>query len=184
MTNNNDNEIQQVQADEINVISEEQTDANEESNSDAGISESELLEAQTAISKSLVRLGFVNFDRTSADNTTSHALVAAEHRRHFRRDVYVGIRDVEQGIDFLGRVVEGPFHSPHEVGTDSAITRTTVLHPDRTQFRPTYYVEGTIEILGQLTDGERLIPSPTRPRPYSEIYIFPPERLQPEFDSY
>jgi DNA helicase HerA-like ATPase len=105
-------------------------------------------------------------------------MVSPEHRKHFYRDIYVGIKDIEQGIDFLGRVVEGPFHSPHEVGVDSAITRTTVLHPDRTLFRPSYYVTGAIEILGQLRDDERLIPSATRPRPYSEIYIFPPERLQ------
>ena len=32
--------------------------------------------------------------------------------------------------------------------------------------------------MGQLTSNERLVPSPTRPRPYSEIYIFPAERLQ------
>lgn len=135
-------------------------------------------EAENAISNSLVRLGFVNFDGNSVDNTTSNAMVSAEHRGKFRRDVYVGVRDTEQGIDFLGRVVEGPFHQPHEVGLDSAITRTTVLHPDRTQFRPTYYVAGTIEILGQLTEDERLVPTPTRPRPYSEIYIFPQERLK------
>jgi DNA helicase HerA-like ATPase len=131
-----------------------------------------------AIRASLIQLGFVNFDSSSVDNSTTEALVSAEHRKHFRRDVYVGIKDIEQGIDFLGRVVEGPFHSPHEVGTESAITRTTVLHPDRTQFRPTYYVAGTIEVLGELAENERLIPSPTRPRPYSEIYIFPADRLQ------
>ena len=135
-------------------------------------------EVSKLIHGSLVRLGFINFDSSNTDNNTSSALVSVEHRRNFRRDVYVGIRDNEQNLDFLGRVVEGPFHLPHEVGIDSAITRTTVLHPDRTQFRPTYYVEGTIEILGQLTEGERLVPSPTRPRPYSEIYIFPPDRLQ------
>jgi DNA helicase HerA-like ATPase len=132
--------------------------------------------------KSLVQLGFVNFDDAGADNSSSEAMVSAEHRKHFRRDVYVGIKDIEQGLDFLGRVVEGPFHAPHEVGMDSAITRTTVLHPDRTQFRPSYYVNGTIEILGQLGKDERLIPCPTRPRPYSEIYIFPPERLQKFLD--
>jgi DNA helicase HerA-like ATPase len=27
-------------------------------------------------------------------------------------------------------------------------------------------------------NGERVVPTPTRPRPYSEIYIFPPERLK------
>jgi DNA helicase HerA-like ATPase len=74
--------------------------------------------------------------------------------------------------------VEGPFHSPHEIGADSAITRTTVLHPERTKFRPSYFVYGTIEVLGQLVNGERLIPTPTRPRPYSEIFIFPPDRLK------
>jgi DNA helicase HerA-like ATPase len=136
------------------------------------------LETGKSIHGSLVRLGFINFDNSGAENTSSEVMVSAEHRRYFRRDVYVGIRDIEQELSFLGRVVEGPFHSPHEVGMDSAITRTTVLHPDRTQFRPSYYVSGTIEILGQLREGEQLVPSPTRPRPYSEIYIFPPERLQ------
>src|SRR5438093_49060 len=135
-------------------------------------------EAQSAIQGTLVRLGFVNFDTTSADNTTFGAMVAPDWRRHFRRDVYVGIDDQEQGIKFLGRIVEGPFHAPHEVSTDSAITRTTVLHPDRTQFRPTYYVYGTIEVLGSLTDGERVLPTSTRPRPYSEIYVFPENRLR------
>lgn len=123
-------------------------------------------------------LGYVNFDSGSVDNTTSGAMVSAERRRLFRRDVYVGIKDNEQSIEFLGRIVEGPFHSPHEIDSDSAITRTTVLHPERTKFRPSYFVYGTIEVLGQLVNGERLTPTPTRPRPYSEIFIFPPDRLK------
>lgn len=123
-------------------------------------------------------LGYINFDGGSVDNTTSGAMVSAERRRLFRRDVYVGIKDNEQNVEFLGRIVEGPFHSPHEIGSDSAITRTTVLHPERTKFRPSYFVYGTIEVLGQLVNGERLIPTPTRPRPYSEIFIFPPDRLK------
>ncbi len=123
-------------------------------------------------------LGYINFDSGGVDNTTSGAMVSAERRRLFRRDVYVGIKDDEQNIEFLGRIVEGPFHSPHEIGSDSAITRTTVLHPERTKFRPSYFVYGTIEVLGQLVNGERLIPTPTRPRPYSEIFIFPPDRLK------
>ncbi len=136
----------------------------------------------SAIRASLMQLGFVNFDGAGADNASSEAMVSAENRKNFRRDVYVGIHDNEQNLDFLGRIVEGPFHAPHEVGIDSAITRTTVLHPDRTQFRPSYYVTGTIEILGQLIDNDRLVPSPTRPRPYSEIYIFPANRLKKFLD--
>lgn len=123
-------------------------------------------------------LGFVNFDTQSAENTTTGALVSAERRKLFRRDVYVSIKDTEQNVEFLGRVVEGPFHTPHEIGGESAITRTTILHPERTKFRPSYFVDGTIEILGRLVGGERISPTATRPRPYSEISIFPPDRLQ------
>jgi uncharacterized protein len=134
--------------------------------------------AQESLDRSLVNLGIVAFDGSSSDNTTSNLLINEELRKHFRRDTYVLIDDTEQGIEFLGRVVEGPFYSPHEIGNDSAITRTTLLNPERTQFRPTYYAQGTIEILGAIRDGERVVPTPTRPRPYSTTSIFPAKRLQ------
>lgn len=140
----------------------------------------EISNAEQTIQSTLMSglLGYVNFDNGASDNDTSGAMVSAERRKHFRRDVYVGIKDVEQNIEFLGRIVQGPFHIPHEISSDSAITRTTVLHPERTKFRPSYYVFGNIEILGQLMNDERVIPTPTRPRPYSEICIFPPDRLR------
>src|SRR5947208_10961655 len=165
---------------------EQQAEVASTSDETAALQEQQAREAaeQTAatVDASLLRVGFVNFDAGATDNTTTGAMVSADLRQHFRRDVYVGIRDREQGIDFLGRIVEGPFHAPHEVSQDSAITRTTVLHPDRTQFRPTYYVYGTIEVLGSLTDGERVLPTSTRPRPYSEIYVFPEHRLRKLLD--
>src|SRR2546429_3339114 len=68
-----------------------------------------------AIAASLVQLGFINFDAAGTDNTTSGAMVSPEFRKDFRRDVYVGIKDDEQNLQFLGRIVEGPFHAPHEV---------------------------------------------------------------------
>jgi DNA helicase HerA-like ATPase len=135
-------------------------------------------EARATLTRSLVTLGFVAFDGQGTDNTSSAVLVSAELRKHFRRDAYVGIEDTEQGITFLGRVVEGPFHSPHEIGPDSAVSRTTLLHPDRTQFRPTYYASGTIEVLGQITESETILPTSTRPRPYSRTFIYPAHRLR------
>ncbi len=123
-------------------------------------------------------LGHVTFDGGAADNTTSEALVSAENQNLFRREVYVGIKDSEQDIEFLGRIVEGPFHTPHKAGAESAIPRADILPPEPAKDRPPYHVSGNIEVLGQLLDGERVIPTPTRPRPYSEIYIFPPERLR------
>lgn len=151
--------------------------ANPSSDPDMGIEQEPEEATKKVINDSLVDLGFVNFDNGVSDNNTTGALVSEEKRKQFRRDVYVGIKDEEQGKEFLGRIVEGPFYAPHEIGADSAITRTTVLHPERTKFRPSYYVSGTIEVLGELMEGERVIVTPTRPRPYSQIYIFPNDRL-------
>ena len=59
-----------------------------------------------------------------------------------------------------------------------AVSWTTVLHPDRVKFRPTYYVAGTVEILGQIESNNQIMPTPTRPRPYSRTYLFPADRLE------
>jgi DNA helicase HerA-like ATPase len=123
-------------------------------------------------------LGYVNFDGGAADNTTSQVVAAADHQKLFRREVYVGIKDTEQNIEFLGRIVQGPFHTPHEAGTNSKTRKRNGSHPESTKSRPSYDVYGNIEILGQLLQGEHVIATPTRPRPYSEITIFPPERLR------
>ena len=120
-------------------------------------------------------LGQVNFDGEAADNTTSEAMISEDHQNLFRREVYVGIKDTEQNIEFLGRIVEGPYHIPQKSGTKSASAKTTKRPPART--KSSYHVFGNIEVLGQLLQGERVIPTLTRPRPYSEITIFPPERL-------
>ncbi|MFE0148532.1 ATP-binding protein [Nonomuraea sp. NPDC059007] len=146
--------------------------------SEPEIDSGDIVAAESSLTRSLVTLGFVAFDGQGTDNTSTGVMVSEQLRRHFRRDAYVGITDTEQGITFLGRVVEGPFHSPHEIGPDSAISRTTLLHPDRTQFRPTYYASGTIEILGEVTDAEVVLPTSTRPRPYSQAFIYPSDRLR------
>ena len=123
-------------------------------------------------------LGYVNFDRGTADNTTLEAMASAEGRKLFRREAYVCIKDTEQNIEFLGRIVAGPFHIPPETGTRSTRAKKTAQPAKRAKPAPSYDVYGTIEILGQLLNGERVIPSPTRPRPHSEITIFPRDRLR------
>ncbi len=122
-------------------------------------------------------LGQVNFDGEAADNTTSEAMISEDHQNLFRREVYVGIKDTEQNIEFLGRIVEGPYHIPQKAGTGSSSPKTTKLPSARTKAKTSYHVFGNIEVLGQLLQGERVVPTLTRPRPYSAITIFPPERL-------
>ena len=172
-----DNDLAIQQKGIFNSIEALEPEASEDETKTDGLG---LSSADEAIQSTMLghMLGHVIFDGEAADNTTLEAMVSVEHRNLFRREVYVGIKDTEQNIEFLGRIVEGPFHTPHEAVTDPASTKKTVLHPKRTKQRPSYDVYGNIEILGQLLHGERMIPTPTRPRPYSEIYIFPPERLR------
>lgn len=103
-------------------------------------------------------LGVVGFDAASPQNTTVRMVVSEKGRAHFFRNLYVGIRDEEQGAEFLGRVVAGPFHSPRKDGD--------------------YIIHGTVEVLGELTEGERLVATSTRPRPNAEVYVFPDDRLR------
>jgi hypothetical protein len=167
------------QEDRFDIIEAPEPRTNEDETKADGL---ELLSAEHAdtIQSTMLGgiLGHVNFDRGAADNTTSQAMASADRQKLFRREVYVGIRDTEQNIEFLGRIVEGPFHIPHDPGTDSKRTKKTAPHPKRTKPAPSYDVYGNIEILGQLLNGERVIPTPTRPRPYSEITIFPRDRLK------
>jgi uncharacterized protein len=142
------------------------------------IPEADQVQAARAIADSLVTLGHVAFDSGGADNQSSRLMVSEEHRAAFRREAYVGVDDKEQHLEFLGRVVEGPFYAPHEISAESAVGRTTVLHPDRVRFRPQYYVAGTVEILGQIGSNDQIMPTPTRPRPYSRTYLFPANRLE------
>src|SRR5690606_37145838 len=71
--------------------------------------------------------------------------------------LYVALADREQGTELLGRIVAGPFHTPE----DGA-----------------YHTHGTIEVLGRLEPGERIVPAPTRPRPGTEVTVFPASRLR------
>ncbi len=103
-------------------------------------------------------LGVIDFDGHDPKNTNSRMVVSEAGRKHFHRNLYVGIRDQAQGLEFLGRIVAGPFHEP----SDNA----------------DYHIYGMIEVLGQLTEGERLLPTPTRPRPNAEVYVFPDVRLR------
>ena len=118
--------------------------------------------------ETVIELGYVNYDNHARENGSCSIIVPAERGKHFRRDIYVGIRDREQGLEFLGRLVEGPFHTPSKPRAAST----------NGEGKAGYHIHGTVEIIGQLTDKARVAPTTTRPRPNAEIYVFPDHRLQ------
>lgn len=112
-----------------------------------------------------VRIGTVRVDDRPVDNASVWVAVGAAGVGHFRRELYVSIRDSEQDVEFLGRVVEGPFHR----GAGEAVNGAAASDFD---------VSGVVELMGQLEDGTRLIPTPVRPRPGSDVLPFPADRLK------
>lgn len=112
-------------------------------------------------------LGTVSTDPVERPNAIATVVVSKEGRSRFLRDTYVGIHDAEQGVEFLGRIVAGP-HYPSSMEGDA-----TGVHGGSE-----FDVHGTVEILGQMGEGDRLHTTPTRPRPSSSVYIFPDDRLR------
>jgi DNA helicase HerA-like ATPase len=111
--------------------------------------------AETDTPETTIPLGAVGPDGPAPGNAT--CTVSAPASAPFRRDVYVGIRDAAQALEFLGRVVAGPFHNSEPEGAS---------------------LTGTIEVLGELHDGERVRTTATRPRPGAGVYLLPEPRLQ------
>jgi DNA helicase HerA-like ATPase len=117
-------------------------------------------------------LGYVHFDRPGASNVISEVLTLSEKANAIFRNKYVNLLEKSDenldGKTFIGRVVEGPFFIPEEVGRDSAIAQAPILRGDTVPIIPKYYALNRIEILGEY-DGTKLLPSRTRPRPKSKV---------------
>jgi DNA helicase HerA-like ATPase len=113
-----------------------------------------------------LRLGVVGSDGGGAGNTTCTVWADSQSGVPFQRDVYVGIRDGAQGLEFLGRIVAGPFYraDPEAVPGDSEAGGARVI--------------GTVEVLGALEGADRVRSTSTRPRPQAEVYVLPEARLQ------
>lgn len=114
-------------------------------------------------------LGHVHFDRSGLSNERTEILVRAENIGRLIRNKYVRIvNPAGESKEFLGRIVEGPFYSPEEVGRDSALAQTAILQGDEFPSVPNYYAVGGIEILGELR-GNRVFGVNTRPAPQARV---------------
>lgn len=111
-------------------------------------------------------LGHIHFDSGSGKNHLSEMLATRERAAAVFRNKYVEVMGEAPGPDFLGRIVEGPFFIPEEVGRDSAFAQTAILRGEEFKTIPNYYTMARIEVLGQYTDGQ-VFGTSTRPFPKS-----------------
>lgn len=124
-------------------------------------------------------LGYIHFDRAGANNYISEMLTIQEKTDLIFRNKYV---KVEESSDtnsktFIGRIAEGPFYMPEEVGRDSAIAQVPVLRGDTVPILPRYYALEYLEIIGEYVE-RKLVPSRTRPRPKSKVSELDPEIIR------
>jgi len=117
-------------------------------------------------------LGYVHFDRSGVTNNRTEILVSREKIDELVRNKYVIITNPVDSSgrtrEFLGRIVEGPFYNPEEVGRDSALAQTSILKGESFPAVPNYYAVGGIEILGELRDWV-VYGTATRPVPQAKV---------------
>ncbi|MDD5591213.1 MAG: ATP-binding protein [Dehalococcoidales bacterium] len=117
-------------------------------------------------------LGYVHFDRSGVTNNRTEILVSKEKIGELVRNKYVRITNPADSSgharEFLGRIVEGPFYNPEEVGRDSALAQTSILKGESFPAVPNYYAVGGIEILGELRDWA-VYGTATRPAPQAKV---------------
>jgi len=113
-------------------------------------------------------LGHVHFDASHARSNLSDILALRDRLDGIFRNKYVQILAPPGNQQFLGRIVEGPFFVPEEVGRDSAFAQTAILHGEEFKALPSFYVLARAEILGELRDGA-MFGTATRPIPKSVV---------------
>ncbi len=113
-----------------------------------------------AVKESVKPFGFVDYDNGAPDNAWCTVIVDPAQRDRFIRDSYVGVYDEAQKIVFFGRIVSGPFYRALSDAAED------------------YEVTGRVELLGRIANGGSLRSISTRPRPRSEVFPFPSDRLR------
>lgn len=126
-------------------------------------------------------LGYVHFDRSGITNEMTEILVSRDKVENLVRNKYVRIVNPTDAPnsrkEFLGRIVEGPFFHPEEIGRDSALAQTSILKGESFPSVPNYYAVGGIEILGELRD-DVVFGVNTRPAPQAEVHELSSEEIE------
>ena len=112
-------------------------------------------------------LGYIHYDAGHPRSEVSDFLALKDKINLVFRNKYVKVESPTSPI-FLGRIVDGPFFIPEEVGRDSAFAQTAILHGEDFKAMPDYYLLSHVEILGEYRDGT-MFGTSTRPVPKSLV---------------
>jgi DNA helicase HerA-like ATPase len=118
-------------------------------------------------------IAFVHFDPNSAKGGIVEALVHRDDLEDVHRGLYVSIISTNDGRNYMGRVVDGPFYSPDTLKRDSTPVQFIILNQGQAKSLtvPEYHGTVFIEILGEERDGVSM-GATHRPHPASPVFAY------------
>ncbi len=114
-------------------------------------------------------LGFINFDRPNIESDRVEGLITKDKAHRVSRNKFIKVINTGgSNIQFVGRILEGPFFQPEEVSRDSALAQVSILHGDKFPTIPNFYASVIIEIIGEVK-GDHIVNTSIRPLPQAKI---------------
>jgi hypothetical protein len=115
------------------------------------------------------------FDTPQSEDGTVTVVFAQEKFQRWRSQALVRIDSQEDGRVYLAQVVSGPYAAP--IGLPPTNPALVITQVEGTLFTPPYHGWARLTILGELCDGEVVVPL-QRPRPNSPARLLSPEETR------
>jgi DNA helicase HerA-like ATPase len=119
--------------------------------------------------------GRTQFDTPQSDDGTVIAVFPQDRFERWRSQALAHIHSVEDGRTYLAQVVRGPYAAP--IGLPAASPTLVVAQVESTLFTPPYHGWAALSILGEVKDGQTVVPL-YRPRPNSRVRLLSPEETR------
>jgi uncharacterized protein len=115
------------------------------------------------------------FDTPTSNDGTVTVVFPQERFAKWRSQALAKIVSREDGRVYLAQVVKGPYAAP--VGLPASTPALVITQVEGSLFTPPYHGWASLEILGEIRDGQTLVPL-HRPRPNSSVNLLTPEETR------
>lgn len=115
------------------------------------------------------------FDTPQAEDGTVTVVFPQDRFARWRSQALLHIDSREDGRTYLAQVVAGPYAAP--VGLPATNTALVITQVEGAVFTPPYHGWASVRVLGELRDGEAVVPL-YRPRPNSPVKLLSPEETK------
>jgi len=120
-------------------------------------------------------VGRTMFDTPSSEDNSITVLLPRESMELVPAQSLVRIKSVQDGRDYLGVVIKGPFAEPDGIRGDAPIVVTTTVKGGI--FMPKFHGRVQVELLGEEDNGV-LVPPRFRPLPNSPVFVLNSEETE------